>query len=240
MICLFSAFFTGNDADIRINSILFLLILFGFVFLIQWLLLMRKNTQLEKVNLENELGLLKSQIDPHFYFNTLNNLYGLASRKSDLTANAIMKLSEIMRYVIYRGKENRIGLEEEIEYIENYIELQELRINKELDIRFTKNIKDIKSTIPPLLLIIPIENAFKHGVDTLLDRAYIHMELTQKDNEFGFKVMNNFDPKELSDSQGIGLKNLRKRLKLLYKDAFDLVICSEDNIYSFHLKIMKE
>jgi LytS/YehU family sensor histidine kinase len=237
VLCLILGIILGKDADIRINSILFFLILFGFVFLIQFLLLKKKTAQLEKAHLQNELELLKSQIDPHFYFNTLNNLYGLASRKSDKTANAIMKLSEIMRYVIYKGKKPKVNLDEEIKYIENYIELQELRINKELDIRFEKDIEDINKIIAPLLLIIPIENAFKHGVDRLLHKAFVHIFLIEKNNEISFEVKNNFDASELSKSKGIGLQNLRKRLELLYGNNFVLTTNTENDLYNFQLKI---
>ncbi|CAM1343421.1 conserved hypothetical protein [Tenacibaculum amylolyticum] len=233
------AIILGNDADVRINSMLFLLIIFGFIFLLQWLVVMKKNVQLEKANLESELRLLKNQIDPHFYFNTLHNLYGLASRKSDKTPNAIMKLSEIMRYVIYKGKEPLVSLNEEIQYIENYIELQELRIHKELDISFEKDISSIQAKIAPLLFIIPVENAFKHGVDKLLTKALVYIKLKENKYEVSFEVRNNFDVEESLKSKGIGLENLKKRLDLLYSNKYDLQITIVKNEYIFKLKIKK-
>ncbi|NAS30716.1 sensor histidine kinase [Flavobacteriaceae bacterium R38] len=233
------AAFFGIDADVRVNLFLLILISFGFVFLIQWLIQKRNTNQLKAMHIQFELDLLKSQIDPHFYFNTLNNLYGLAKRKSDNTSEVVLKLSEVMRYVIYKGKKDRVSIEEEIEYLENYIELQKLRLNKETTIHFKKSLLVNSIEIAPLLLIIPLENAFKHGVDSLLNDAYIDMILIVDESKILFEVTNNFKEKDANTSQGIGLENLKKRLQILYKDKHTINITKKNDIYKFELLIRR-
>ena len=184
-----------------------------------------------------ELALLKQQVNPHFFFNTLNNLYGLAKQKSDRTPDLILKLSDIMRYVIYKGKENLVKIEEEIEYLENYIEIQEIRQHKKLDIQFKKVIDRPGVLIPPLLFIILLENAFKHGVDTLTDQAYVFIHLQVIKNKIIFRVTNNYDPSESSKQKGIGLENLKKRLEILYGSDYLLEINNEGNTFSGRLQL---
>ena len=184
-----------------------------------------------------ELALLKQQVNPHFFFNTLNNLYGLAKQKSERTPDLILKLSDIMRYVIYKGKENLVKLEEEIEYLQNYIEIQEIRQHKKLDIRFEKKVEKQDILIPPLLFIILLENAFKHGVDTLTDQAYVHIYLEVIKNRIIFKVANNYDASGLSELRGIGLENLKKRLEILYGSNYSLETQVENNVYSAGLQL---
>ncbi len=237
ILSLLTGLMLGRDADNRITLLLLILIIFGFIFFIQWLFVKKGNERLKKTNVEAELELLKNQLDPHFYFNTLNNLYGLAKRKSEKTPEVIMKLSEIMRYVIYKGKEDKVSIEEEVNYLENYLELQEIRINKIVDVNFEKDISNINAEIAPLLLIIPLENAFKHGVDSLIDNAYIHILLQEVNDELLFEVKNNFDIDEHNNNIGIGLENLRKRLALLYKNKYSLETTIDEKNYIFKLKI---
>ncbi|MCC1483538.1 sensor histidine kinase [Winogradskyella immobilis] len=225
------------QADFRINLFLFIFLFFGFVFLFQWLYLKKKTSQLQAMQIQSELDLLKSQIDPHFYFNTLNNLYGLAKRKSDQTPEAILKLSQVMRYVIYKGKESKVSLEEEIDYLENYIELQQLRTNKDIKIDFKKNIFINHVEIAPLLLIIPLENAFKHGVDTVLNDAYIDIILIADESKIQLEITNNFEIDSANEFTGIGLENLKKRLQLIYKDQHELKVTKNNGIYKFDLLI---
>ncbi len=239
LVLLVLAAFFGIDSDVRINLFLLIFILFGFIFLIQWLFQKRSINQLKATHIQSELDLLKSQIDPHFYFNTLNNLYGLAKRKSDQTPEAILKLSEIMRYIIYKGKEDLVTIEEEIDYLENYIKLQKLRTQNEVIINFKKNIVISNVEITPLLFIIPLENAFKHGVDTLLKNAYINMSLIVEKSKIVLEVTNNFGEDNINTFNGIGIKNLKKRLKLLYKNNHKLSIARNDGIYKFELLIYR-
>ncbi len=184
-----------------------------------------------------ELALLKQQVNPHFFFNTLNNLYGLAKRKSDLAPELILKLSEIMRYVIYKGKETEVPLEEEIEYLENYIELQQIRHHQEVDIQFLKQIQEKNILIPPLLFIILLENAFKHGVDSLMNDAFVHINLEVVERKIIFEVINNYDVSSVSGTKGIGLENLKKRLEIIYDTSYSLDFTIENDLYKALLTI---
>ncbi|WP_219010895.1 sensor histidine kinase [Aquimarina litoralis] len=221
------------------NMDLFLVFLFPVpLFIILWMYDQWKWFQnLKADKAKAELALLRQQVNPHFFFNTLNNLYGLAKRKSDLAPELILKLSEIMRYVIYKGKETEVTIEEEIEYLENYIELQEIRHHQKVDIQFTKNIMQNGIMLPPLLFIILLENAFKHGVDSLMYDAYVHVNLEIVDNKIIFEVSNNYDASALNQTQGIGLENLKKRLNIIYDHSYTLDFNIEEEIFSACLTI---
>ena len=187
---------------------------------------------------KTELSLLRTQINPHFFFNTLNNLYALTIKNSKQAPEVILKLSDMMRYTIYEGEKETVKLGDEIEYLQNYIELHKIRYNKTVEITFNHNI-DNNLMVSPLLFIILLENAFKHGVETLTESAFIHMNLYENANFIHFDIENNFDPKELKESNGIGLQNLKRRLSLLYKDSHELNFYSTKNTYKTTLKIVK-
>jgi sensor histidine kinase YesM len=183
-----------------------------------------------------ELALLKSQINPHFFFNTLNNLYGLTVEKSDDAPSVVLKLSDMMRYTIYMGKEDFVPLKDEIEYLKNYIELHKIRYHKTVDIAFTHSYES-DYQIAPLLFIIPLENAFKHGVERLTEDAYIHMNLKTEDGVIHFDIENNFGTLEAQKNVGIGLDNLKQRLKLLYPGRHKIQIEVKEDLYKLSLKI---
>lgn len=183
-----------------------------------------------------ELSLLKSQINPHFFFNTLNNLYGLTVEKSDDAPNVVLKLSQMMRYTIYMGKEDFVPLKDEIDYLKNYIELHKIRYHKTVDITFTHS-HELDYQIAPLLFIIPLENAFKHGVECLTEDAFIYINLIVNDGMVQFDIENNFGSPAVHKSPGIGLDNLKQRLKLLYPSKHTLDIDVTDNVYKLLLKI---
>ncbi|MCG2461057.1 histidine kinase [Flavobacteriaceae bacterium F89] len=183
-----------------------------------------------------ELSLLRTQINPHFFFNTLNNLYALAVKNSKEAPGVILKLSDMMRYTIYEGEKETVKLSDEIEYLNNYIELHKIRYKKSVEIIFKYDI-DTDLVVAPLLFIILLENAFKHGVETLTENAYIHMEIYQENNLIQFKIENNFDPKEIAKSNGIGLQNLKRRLSLLYNQEHELIVEKTDDTYKAILKI---
>ena len=144
-----------------------------------------------------ELELLRTQINPHFFFNTLNNLYSLTVKHSDKAPEVVLKLSDMMRYTIYEGKKDKVDLKDEVEYLKNYIDLHKIRYHKKVDIQFTDSIID-NDAVAPLLFIILLENALKHGVESLSDSAYIKMSMTCEDQEIHFTLENNFDPTEIS------------------------------------------
>jgi sensor histidine kinase YesM len=191
---------------------------------------------IESKKTKAELSLLKSQINPHFFFNTLNNLYGLVIEKSDDAPNVILKLSDIMRYTIYMGKEDFVTLKDEIEYLKNFIELHKIRYQKRVDIVFNHDY-EIDYQIAPLLFIIPLENAFKHGVESLTEDAYIHINIKIDASVVYFDIENNFEARESSETAGIGIQNLKQRLKLLYPDKHKIKIDVKNSIYKLELKI---
>ncbi|CAM1355147.1 sensor histidine kinase [Tenacibaculum ascidiaceicola] len=194
--------------------------------------------ELKKEKSKTELSLLKTQINPHFFFNTLNNLYALTVKSSPQAPEVILKLSDMMRYTIYDGEKETVKISEEIAYLNNYIELHKIRYRKSVEITFKHNI-DTNLNIPPLLYIILLENAFKHGIETLAENAFIHVNLYDNNDFIYFEIENNFDPNEITNSKGIGLQNLKRRLSLLYKQQHELTIDITNNIYKTLLKIPK-
>lgn len=185
-----------------------------------------------------ELSMLRTQINPHFFFNTLNNLYALTVKQSEKAPEVILKLSDMMRYTIYEGDKEMVTLENEIEYLNNYIELHKIRYKKSVEIIFNHDV-DTSLTIAPLLYIILLENAFKHGIETLAENAFIHINLKEETDFIVFSIENNFDPNEISPSNGIGLQNIRRRLSLLYKNKHELKVDVSHNLYITTLKIAK-
>ncbi|MEO0895336.1 MAG: sensor histidine kinase [Bacteroidota bacterium] len=192
-----------------------------------------KSLQADKA--KTELTLLKNQINPHFFFNTLNNLYGLAVEKSDLAPTMILKLSDIMRYTIYEGEEEFVPLENEVNYLEDYIDLHKIRYSKKVDIVVRKDIQH-PHRIAPLLLVVPLENAFKHGVESLASDAFIEMAIKTSPRGISFFIQNNYEPVK-GRKKGIGMENLSKRLALIYPDQHNLEITQTEDTYSLSLEI---
>lgn len=186
--------------------------------------------QLKNEKAKAELSLLKSQINPHFFFNTLNNLYGLTIEKSTDAPNMILKLSDLMRYTIYEGKEDFIDLESEISYLKNFIELHQLRYKTKVDITFDVKVNH-PHKIAPLLFIILLENAFKHGVENLSKDAYINSKLYTSSNNVVYSVENNFKSSKAKLTSGMGLANLKHRLNLIYPQKHDLNIEQKTSTY---------
>jgi sensor histidine kinase YesM len=187
---------------------------------------------------KTELLHLKSQVNPHFFFNTLNNLYGLVGTDAKKAQDLILKLSDMMRYSIYEGEKDTVTLEEEVEYLKNYIELHKMRYRKEIDIQFANNISE-NHKVMPLLFIILLENAFKHGVENLRKDAYVYVHISTERNNIQFSVENNFDKSEVPEKPGIGLKNLKRRLELGYLNKHSLSFTSTNEIYKAELTISK-
>lgn len=195
--------------------------------------------QLKNERTEAELAMLKSKIDPHFFFNTLNNLYSLAIKKSDETPKMIHKLSEIMRYTIYEGENKWVQLAQEITYLEQYIEIHKIRYQKNVTVSFNKNIEAPNLEVAPLLFIMLLENAFKHGVESLRNNAFITINLVAKSDFIRFDIENNFDAKK-NDEKGMGLENLKRRLSIIYpKDKHTLVFSSTEHLYRATLTLKR-
>ncbi|WP_255362727.1 sensor histidine kinase [Tenacibaculum sp. MAR_2009_124] len=213
---------------ILIGSLPLLVLLWGYE---QWKLI----DTLKQEKTQAEMSLLKSQINPHFFFNTLNNLYALTIKNSDRAPEVILKLSDMMRYTIYEGEKERVPIEREINYLKNYIELHKIRYRNNNDIQF--NIDNTENNeIAPLLFIILVENAFKHGIERLTTNPFIRIQLVSNSKGIFFSIKNNFE-EENDAIGGIGLKNLERRLALTYPDKYDLSIKKLEKEFEVQLNI---
>lgn len=189
-----------------------------------WYLKQQAYQQVEREKLNAELQLLKSQIHPHFLFNTLNNLYALTLRKADNSPAVVLKLSELLSYMLYDCNASEVLLEKEIGFMRNYIGLEQLRYGDRLDMSVQISGDYQNKLIAPLLLVPFLENAFKHGTSEQLEQAWMHLDLSVQDNTLKFKLINSREVTEHDEHYvgGIGLQNVRKRLQLLYPGRYDL------------------
>jgi two-component system, LytTR family, sensor kinase len=187
---------------------------------------------------EAELNYLRSQTNPHFLFNTLNNIYSLARDKSDLAPESILKLSKILRFMLYETGGAYIAIEQELKIISDYIALEKLRYDESLRINFNYDVEDMKQALPPLLLIPLVENAFKHGVSETRNRPFVDIHLSVNKRQLAFVVKNSAEvlTGEADIKENIGLSNLRRQLELLYKD-FNLSLKQGDAVFITTLKI---
>ncbi len=203
--------------------------------------LLQKSEELEKEKIAAELKLLKSQINPHFLFNTLNNLYSLTLKNSSKAPEMVHKLSELMSYMLYESNHPEVSIEKEIRYLENYISLEKLRYDGRLDVQLKTNLENSGIRIAPLVLLPFVENSFKHGVSNQISGGWIQIEISIKNSQLTFKVENSkSDPTNKKEENGqpcLGLENLRKRLSLIYPDKHEIRIMEEKDSYLVILKI---
>lgn len=185
---------------------------------------------IEKQKINTELSFLKAQINPHFLFNSLNSIYSLANKKSDDTTEAIITLSELMRYMLYETDKEFVPLQKEIDYIKNYIALQTLRLKDSSGVRF--NVRgNLEHYIEPLLLISFIENAFKYGTD-YTGKTNITIQISIENQVLNLQISNHISINEKNrENSGIGLQNIKGRLKLLYPKTHALAIEASENMY---------
>jgi len=210
---------------------------------LDWIYEHKRVTDLEKAQMETELLFLRTQISPHFFFNTLNNIYSLALEKSKKTPQIILKLSDLMRYLLYETKNRRNSLEEEILCIQDYLDLERLRYGEqlELEMNITGDIRGKK--IAPLILLSFIENAFKHGVNKSIGKVKITIDFKIIDDFLYFSISNPISKstninKKIKEPVGIGLKNVKKRLELGYnKEEYSLDIRNNTNVFIVNFKI---
>ncbi len=225
------------------DSILDIFFFVGLSIAYKFTLLWFKNERLKQ---QAELDLLKSQVNPHFLFNTLNSIYSLAHQKSDKTEDAILKLSQLMRYMIYDTNKNKVALSKEVDYLNDYIELQKLRISKNVSINFEVAENVSHCSIEPMLLIPFVENAFKHGISyTNASTINIRLDVTQKRLRFNVENTCHQQNKEagtggIKSASGFGLNNIRKRLALLYPNQHSLNISKKNNIHLVELTLQLE
>jgi sensor histidine kinase YesM len=230
-------FLDQQEFDIRLKLTDNLRIISPWIIVVLLILLTEAQYKkaIEKANAE--LQYLKQQINPHFLLNTHNNIFFLIEQNPELASSALLKLSDILKYALYESGENFVSLQKEIENLNNYIELERIRKNENviLEFDFPDNINDIK--IAPLLLITFVENAFKH-VSNYKDKPnYISARLKVDNNEILFCVSNTYNDKNLNQKAGIGLINVKKRLRLLYPKNHTLKISEENGIFNVNLLI---
>ena len=224
-----------------VDLLLFILISFIFYIVFSWFFERWKAVKiLKNEKSKAELSLLKEQINPHFFFNTLNNLYSLIKKDPNAAQEYVLKLSDLMRFTIYDSGNENVILGEEINYLTNFIDLQTSRYHKEIEVSFVKDVENLNTKIAPLLFIILLENAFKHGVEKLTEDTFVQVELKENNETISFSVVNNFDKNEPSKNRGIGLKNLKERLELVYPNMHNLSQNIEKDIYSVTLEIFKK
>lgn len=195
--------------------------------------------QRENANLKTELSFLRSQISPHFMFNVLNNMVALARKKSDLLEPSLFKLSSLLRYMLYETDEELVPLGKEIEYLNNYIDLQMQRFGSKVAIDLTFNVQNNDSLVAPMLLIPFVENAFKHGTG-MRQKSEIKIELICIGERLDFLVSNRYDEsgsEQKDKDAGIGLQNVRRRLALLYPGKHKLAIKKHDGNFSVTLQL---
>ncbi len=183
-----------------------------------------------------ELNYLRSQTNPHFLFNTLNNIYSLSRDKSDLAPESILRLSKILRYMLYETSGSYIAIEQELKIIADYIDLEKLRYDETLRISFNSDVENMKQSLPPLLLIPLVENAFKHGVSETGNQPFVDIHLSVAHRQLKFIVKNSSEMPERIITENIGLSNLRRQLALLYTD-YDLLVKQGDAVFTATLKI---
>ncbi|MFT4749946.1 MAG: hypothetical protein ACJATN_000679 [Neolewinella sp.] len=199
-----------------------------------------RSRELENRQLTSELRFLKAQINPHFLFNTLNNLYYLAVNKSDQTPEVVAKLSGMMRYMIHESNVEKVPLSKEVAYMENYLDLEKLRLNEEVPITFEVEGDVAGARITPLILITFLENAFKHGIGNNGGDSWITVSLTVSNGTLNYRVANSLLPqseKTVREASGLGLANVRRRLDLSYPDKYNLDVAEDDERYRVHLQI---
>ncbi len=226
-----------NLSDIISKSLYFLYP----TFLILVLKLYQEKQNLLKLNEQKttaELTALKNQLNPHFLFNTLNNLYALALKKSDDTTKVIQKLSYILDYILYGCNEKFVSLDKEIDLLENYLSLEKIRYGDRVKITFHKDVTG-KEKIAPLILLTFLENAFKHGVAQEINQASIEIKISKKNEQIVYTIQNSkpLGVEHNASKDSIGLKNVKKQLELLYPQAYDLIIENTSNTFSANLKL---
>jgi two-component system, LytTR family, sensor kinase len=200
----------------------------------------KRQKELEKEKLNSELAFLKNQVSPHFFFNTLNNIYSLIEISKNDAQEAVLKLSKLMRYLLYESEQGKTLLSHEVDFMKNYIDLMKLRLSNKVELRidFPDNLTE--HHIPPLLFVPFIENAFKHGI-SYREKSFVHIALKTEKNKITFQCSNSLTSKtEKTHSEnhsGIGLDNVRKRLNLLFPESHSLKINTSGHIFDVLLEI---
>ena len=206
-----------------------------------WFIHQSEKIELQTQTMQSELKFLKSQINPHFLFNTLNNLYALTLKKSDDAPEIVLKLSEMMRYMLYECNEPLVPLHKEVSYMRNYLDLERLRQHEMMNLDFEVEGAVENQRIAPLLLIPFIENSFKHGLSNQISQGWVGIHMNIEPERLTFTIENSKSPSHPKlthrKSGGIGLVNVRRRLNLLYQDRYQLTIKNEPDKYTVNLML---
>ena len=230
------------DRDRKLLTLYGLLILFFSSFSLRFLLKFsedeKRGSLIEKERISTELTFLKQQINPHFLFNSLNNIYSLSMNKPDIAPDAIVKLSSILRHMLYEAEKSQVFLKDEIKIIQDYIDLQKMRLKDMFPITYEINGDPEDGKIEPFILIPLVENAFKYGVDNV-NETFININITISSGKLKFNIKNKKLVKHvsLSEHSGIGIKNIKRRLDLLYYNNHVLEITDEEDDYSILLEL---
>lgn len=206
----------------------------------RWYIEEQKNKKMVEEKIAAELNFLKAQIHPHFLFNTLNNLYTLILSKSEEAPDIVLKLSELLDYMIYKSNVEFVPLDKELEIVEGYIDLEKIRYSKRLELFYKVNGKADKHQIAPLILLPFIENCFKHGASKNRINPVVNIEISILPKVLSLKAINSIPEKkgqEETEKKGIGLSNVRRRLDLIYPDRYKLEIKSNNKLFEVDLKI---
>lgn len=197
--------------------------------------------QLLQVNLETELKFLKSQINPHFLFNSLNNLYALTLKKSDDAPEVVLRLSNILRYVLYETGGGEVPLEKEVQYLRDYIDLEKIRLGNRVDIRFETEGEISGKVIEPMLFLTFVENSFKHGAANAISNGWVDIRLATTPGEISFRIANSKDRAHMDEIKsypgGIGLENLQKRLDILYPGKYEMDLSETEKEFKVELTL---
>jgi len=223
-------------ANFLILSILIVGFDAGLQIAMRWAKLEQEKVTIEKESVANQLAFLRNQISPHFFMNTLNNIHALVDIDAEESKKSIIKLSNLMRHLLYDSEENKIPIKKEIEFIKSYIELMKLRFSDKVKINVEIPSEVPDKTIPPLLFTSLLENAFKHGISYNKD-SFINILMNFNEDELQFSIENSNHPKKDKEASGIGIENTKKRLALLYKDSFEFDILKNKENYRVNLNI---
>jgi two-component system, LytTR family, sensor kinase len=228
----------ANKGVIKFGIIPFIIASFIFRLVSDRIRYERLEKEARSEKLSSELKFLRSQVSPHFLFNMLTNMVSLARHKSDLLEPSLIRLSDLLRYMLYESQKDKITVATEVAHIRNYVQLQQIRFQDNVSVELNIRNEDTDSFIEPMLLIPFIENAFKHGIGAQRN-PYIIINLEAKNNQLDFSVSNNYirDNSSKDDNPGIGLNNVKNRLRLLYPDKFHLDIRDESGVFFVHLNL---
>lgn len=231
-----------NNTELIIILIIYIIITSTLKLSKSWFELQKMNQRMieeQKEKVDSELQSLKAQINPHFLFNSLNVIYSLTLKKDESTPEVILKLSDILRYVIYDSKQEQVSLSSEVNLLKKYIDLQKYRTEEATPISFESQIER-DGKIAPLIFLTLVENSFKHGIKSDTENVFIRISLQSDEQKIVFKIENNKTPDAAYNEEGVGLENIKKRLQLQYPNRHQLVVSDKEKSFKVYLEIEHE